>query len=130
MEGKRLTSNLVEVVAAATTTALFTLTGTQRAIVRKIRVMNNQGANIMLQLGYDTLAAAWTPVMPDIMCLAGVDNVIPEAELPICGNTPQGFQIDTTLVTGFAGVIAVQSDAAGAAPNAVEVIIELELIGS
>jgi len=130
-EGYKLSSNLVSIVAATTTTALFTLGGTQRAIIRKVRAFNHQGANITLQLGYDTNAAigVWTPVMPDILCLAGMDMAIEENDLPVCGNTPHGFQIDTTANVGFAGVIAAQASAAGAAPNDIEVIIELEIIG-
>ena len=128
--GHRLGSNLVSITVAATTTALFTLSGTQRAIIRKIRGFNHQLANVTLQIGYDTLGGVWTPVMPDILLLAGMDNVIPEAELPVCGNTPEGFQPDTTPVTGFAGAIAAQASAAGAAPNDIEVEIEIEIIGS
>ncbi len=125
--GVRKSSGLISVVAATTTTAIWTLTGLRRAVVRKLRVFNHQAANITLQLGYDTLAAAWTPVMPDFFCIAGMDNNWQEIELPNSGNTPQGFQIDTTAVTGFAGVIACQASAAGAAPLDIEVQVELEI---
>lgn len=128
--GVRMGSGLVSMIAAATTYALFQLTGTQLVIIRKIGVFNHQGANVTVQIGYDTLAAVWTPVRPDILCLAGMDNVLEEAGLPICGNTPRGFQINTTAVVGFAGAIAARTSAAAAVPADVEIEIEFELIGS
>jgi len=128
--GRRVSSPLISVVAAATTTAVYTLTGTQLGIIRKIMWFTNQAGNPTLQVGYTTLAAVWTPVMPDIYMLTGIDGELDEANLPVAGNTIQGFQIDATLVTGFAGIIAVRASAAGAAPNDVRVRVEIEIFGS
>lgn len=127
----RVGSNRVSVTVAATTTALATLTGTMKAVIRKLRVYHARVGNIMLELGYATNAFApvWTPVLPAFLCLTGIDNDWTELELPVAGNTPFGFQIDTTPNTGFAGVIACQASAAGVAPNNILVSIEFEAIG-
>jgi hypothetical protein len=122
----RVAGPLASITVAATTTALYTISLGRRAIIRKIRWFNHGGANAILQIGYDTLAAAWTPVMPDILMVALMDGVMTEDELIIAGNTPEGFFRDTTALTGFAGVIAAQSNIAAVAPNDVEVQIEVD----
>ena len=128
LQRTRYTSGLISIVAAATTTALFTCTGNAIYIVRKVMCRNNQGANIQLVLGYDNLAVAWVPVMPSLTCLTGLDNEWVEAELPVAGNTVQGWTIDATPLTGWAGVIAARVSAAAAIPNDVQVTIEVEEI--
>lgn len=127
--GIRQSGPLVSIVAAATDAILFILgTATaQRAIIRKIMVMNHQAAPITLQIGFTTLGAVFTPVLPDLYCINGIESSWTEEELPICGNTPEGFQADATAVTGTLGNIIAQASAAGAIPLDIEVRIEVEV---
>lgn len=121
-------STYVTITAAATTTPLHTISAGRRCIVRKIRWHNLGVANVGLQIGYDTNAVApvWTPVLPNILMLAGIDGELTEDQIPIVGNDPEGFFVDTTITTGFAGVIAARITAAVAA--GVQVSIEVEEI--
>lgn len=126
-EGIRITGGLASITVAATTTTLHTISTGKRAIIKKIRVNNRQGANVNLTIGYNTLAAVWTPVMPNLVCMPG-ENSWSETDLPICGNTPEGFQADSTAVTGFGGNIAARASAAAVSPNDIQVQIEVEEI--
>lgn len=129
-KGVRLSSGLVLIVAAAATTRLFTL-GTvvpKRAVIRKVMWHNRSGGNTTLSIGYTTLGAVFTPVLPLIYMVNGLDGELDEWHLPVAGNTPQGFCPDTTLVTGTPGDIDAQAAAAGPAPAEVQVIIEVEVI--
>lgn len=125
--GTKITGGLVSIVAAATSTTLHTLSLNKRAKIKKIRANNRTGAIVTLQIGYDTNAGApvFTPVMPDLSLLPG-ENWYEEGELPVCGNTPEGFQADTTVTTGTLGNIIGQASAAAAAPADVQVQIEVE----
>lgn len=126
MGNVRISGGLRSIVAATTSTALHTISTGLTAVIRKIIVRNHQGANIDLQIGYDTLAAVFTVVLPDLLCLAGMENIWTEDDIPIMGNYPQGFKADTTPVTGNTGIIVGQASAAAAAPADIEVIIEVE----
>jgi hypothetical protein len=124
----RITGGLVSCVAAATSYTLHTLSLNKRAQIKKLRAFNHQPGNVRLTIGYLTNAAlpVFTPVMPDILLIAGMDFAVPESELPVCGNTPEGFAADTTATTGTLGDIVCQVSAAGAAPSDVEVQVEVE----
>lgn len=124
-----LGSPLRSITVAATSTLLFTLPTSHRcvAIVRKVMFFNHQAANVTLQIGYVTAAAAFTVVLPDILMLAGMGDTITADQLPIAGNNIFGFADDNTAVTGTTGDIYAQASAAAAAPNDIEVAIEVEI---
>ena len=125
----RRSSGLVTIVAAATTTALLVMQAVKLYRVKKIMAWNGQGANVDLVIGYDDVGGVWVPCSPPFVCIPALDNEWAEADIPIFGNTTEGFLIDTTLVTGFAGVIAARASAAGAAPANVLVVVEFEELG-
>ena len=87
---------------------------------KKLRIKklmwNNIGANGFLRIGYLTNAVApvFVQCMPDIQMIAGTPDILTENEIPICGNTKDGFVIDNTVTTGSLGNIVVQSTIAGA----------------
>ena len=120
----RLQSGLISIVVAATSTLGFTANG-KKVVIKKVYWRNRSGANANLTIGYTTLAAAWVPVFPDIQMINGVDGGMEEEELPIMGNTPEGFIPDTTPVTGTLGDIILRSSVAGAAPADVQVTMEV-----
>lgn len=124
----RITGGLVSCVAAATTYTLHTLSTGKRAIVRKISAFNHQAVAVRLQIGYLTLGAVFTPCLPDIYLVTGMDLRLTEDEIPVCGNSPEGFIADTTAVTGTLGNISCQVSAAAAAPADIEVQVEVEEI--
>ena len=127
--GIRLGTGQVSVVAAATTTVLHPLSAGKRAVIKKICWMNRAAAgNTELQIGYLTVGAVFTQVLPDIQMIANIDGQVGEEDLPSVGNGPEGFAADTTLVTGTLGNIVCQCVAAGAAPNDVLVALEVEEI--
>lgn len=129
IKGIRLGSGLISVVAAATTTRLFTLgtVSTKKAIIRKIFWHNRTGGNGTLSIGYLTLGAVFTPVLPLILMLNGIDGQLEEVDIPITGNTVEGFCAERTLVTGSLGNIDCQTSVGGAAPADVLVSIEVEV---
>jgi len=129
-EGVRLSTALVAMGAAANVTVLVhTQSPGKRAVIKKIIWHNRTGAPGVLRFGFLTLGAVFTQVLPDIFMVAGLDGQLNENDLPICGNTPQGFAADTTAVTGTLGAIQAQSSVAGVAPADVQVRIEVEEIG-
>lgn len=137
--GRRLSTGLISIVATgagdggAVTNAqtAWSLSSGKRAIIRKIRWRNRSGANANLLIGYGDLTPAgslFRQVFPSILMLAGTDGELTEDQIPIMGNSREGFAADTTAVTGTTGDILVETDAAGvgAAPNDVQVIMEIE----
>ena len=143
-EGVRLSTGLVQLTAVgngdgiaigATAFTLFTLptqrAGT-RAVIRKLAFRNQSGGNGNLLIGYADLTApgagALFVLIGAVYMINGIADFMTEAELPIFGNTPQGFQADTTPVTGTLGNIIVETDCLGAAVlTPVGVIAEIEL---
>ncbi len=127
--GQRLSGPLTPVVAALTSTIVYTKGNTSNKKVRLKKIMwnNRNAAAGALRVGYITLAGAFVQVLPDIFMIGGgVDGTYAEPDLPLCGNDPDGFIANTTLVTGTLGDIAVQSTVAAAAPNDVQVRVEVE----
>lgn len=116
-------AGMVDINAALTSTLLHTLpTGIPAtAKVRKVLAYNNTGGNVRLRLGYVTLAAAFVQTIPDLLCLAGFENVWTEEDLP-----NYEFRPDTTPVTGTLGDIFGQITACAA--NEVSVLLELDEI--
>ncbi len=138
--GQRLTGGLVSLVAVgagnggAITNArqawILSPGSPRRAIIRKIMWRNRTVGDGNLLVGYADRTAGvnlFRQVLPSILMLAGFNDELTERQLPICGNTPQGFAIDLTAITGTVGDIWVETDCAvAAAPNDVQVIIEVE----
>lgn len=100
------------------------------AIIRKIMWHNRTAGNGNLVIGFGDRTVAGSLFrrrFPLILMLAGIDGELDEANIPISGNTPRGFILDTTPVTGTTGAILVGTDAAGVAvATPVEVTMEIE----
>lgn len=108
-----------------------TLSTGKRAVIKKIMWRNNSLTNGFLLVGYGDRTVAgslFRQVLPSILMLAGIDGEMSELDIPNGGNTPEGFQTDTTAVTGTVGNILVETDAAGvgAIPANVQVKIEVD----
>lgn len=114
---------LTHAIAGATSYIVWTLSTGRRAVIRRLYWNNNTGADTYLSVGFLTLGAVFTVVFPRITTINGMSDWM---EMPLVGNTLVGFAADTTLVTGSLGNIIVQVGAAGAAPNDVEVQVEVE----
>jgi len=114
-------AGLVAMNAAVANFVLHTMPTTMisTAKVRKIMAFNNTGAATFLQLGYLTLAAVFVQTIPDLLCLAAVENIWTEADIPNYEWRP-----DTTLVTGTLGDIVAQITVCPA--NQVRIILEVE----
>ena len=123
--GVRLGTGPINILVANTSYTAWTPSTGKRAIIRKIHWYNNTGGNGLLRVGYLTLAAVFTQVLPSILMVNGVDDDMTEGELPIVGNTVEGFYPDTTLVTGTLGLIIVQGTVGIAFPNC-RVAMEIE----
>ena len=136
--GVRHTGRLVTLIAVGAGVAgvitnagtAWILTAGRVAVIRKIRWHNRSGLNGNLLVGFGDRTVAgslFRQVLPNIWMINGIDDAIEEAFLPIAGNSVNGFQVDTTAVTGSIGNILVESTyatIAGGTP--VEVIIEVE----
>ena len=120
----RLTGGLVDILVANTTYPAFNLSPGKPAVIKKIMWFNNTGGNGFLRIGA-TIAAVFTQLLPSILMVNGVDGELGEDEIPICGNTPEGFAPDTTPATVTTGNIVVQATVGAAIPNC-RVIIEIE----
>jgi len=118
-----LSTGVVSITVPLATTTLWMTSAAKKARIRKIRWMNRTGGNGYLRIGYLTLGAVFTPVLPDILMVNLVDDGL---EPPICGNDRDGFVADTTVVTGTLGYIMAQATVAGAAPADVQVELEVE----
>lgn len=138
--GIRLSSNLVSIIANAAgpggavagSQTAWTLSAGKRAIIRKIHWRNRTGGNCSLLVGFGDRTVAgslFRQVLPRILTLNGIDGSMAEVDLPIVGNTPEGFQNDATIPTGTIGNILVETDDAPAGIGAgapLEVTIEVE----
>lgn len=122
----RISSGLISIVAPLATTLGLTISPGKRVVIMKLRWINRTGANGFLRIGYNTIPGVFTPVFPDIMLVAGLEDGYAEDELPIMGNGPEGFSADTTPVTGTNGNIQLQATVGGAAPADVQVEMEVE----
>jgi len=127
--GQRISGPLVSMIVANTSYTLY-LKGTnenKKTRIKKITWCNRTAGNGVLRIGYTTLAAAFVQVLPDIYMIGGSmnDSMGPD-EIPESGNGPDGFIADTTAGTGTLGNVIGQASVAGAAPNDVQVKIEVE----
>lgn len=119
----RLSSGVVSITIALTTTPLWLTSAGKKAKIKKISWINRTVGNGFLRIGYLTLAAAFVPVLHDILMVSLIDDWM---EPPICGNDRDGFVADTTALTGTLGYIVAQATVAGAAPADVQVVLEVE----
>jgi len=139
--GVRLSSGLMSITAvgggdgvalgaAANNPTAWILSTGKRAVIKKIMWRNGIGAaaNLLVGFGDRTVAGSiFRQVLPNIRMVAGVDGELNEDDLPIAGNSREGFVADTTAITGTVGSIFVETDgAAGAYPGNVQVVIEVE----
>lgn len=99
--------------------------------IRKIMWHNGIAAQANLLVGYGDLTGAgslFRQILPNIIMAPGLDGELDEAHIPLAGNTPDGMYPDAAVPTGTTGDILVETDSAavGAAPNNVQVRIEVE----
>lgn len=142
--GKRVSSGLISLVAAAAgnggaiASAVIAIPmpvgnppqGPVNVVIKKIAWWSNFGLNAQLLIGYGDRTVAgslFRQVFPTILMINGQPDHWDDP--PIMGNSPEGFKIDLTAVTGTLGDIYVECPTAGigAAPNNVFVVVEAEL---
>lgn len=138
--GVRLSSGLISItalgggdgaIATNAVTAWILGLNAKVAKIRKITWRNRTGGNgnLLIGVGDRTVAGSiFRQVFPSILMLNGIDGELTEDQLPIMGNTREGFAADTTPVTGTVGNILVETSTpgVGVAPADVQVIIEVE----
>lgn len=127
----RVAGPLVSMVAPLTSYVLYTkgTTTPKKTRLKKIMWCNRAAGNGFLRIGYLTNAGipVFTQVLPDIMMIGGgADGELNQADIPLCGNTPDGFAVDLTAATGSNGNIVAQATVGGAAPADVQVKVEIE----
>lgn len=108
------TSQLVHIVAAATSTLVYTIGTGRTAQIKKIMLMNNT-ANVDHVILGELVGGVWTPRLPAVYVLAGFDERVFEFELPV-------FE--------FTSNIYAQGDSAGlAALTPEDIIVEVSVTG-
>jgi len=105
--------------------------GATRMVIRKVAWYQNCGVNATLLIGYGDRTVAgslFRQVATTIVMINGATDVWDDP--PIWGNTPEGFMIDLTAVTGTLGDIYIESPTVGvgAVPNNVFVTLDVELL--
>ena len=108
--GIRKVTAIGSVVAAATAVTIHDLPTGRTGVVRKVTIMNNNAAQVVVQLGTG-LAGLYAQAMPGWVVPAGMDRQLGEDELP-------AFE--------FTADITAQSSAGAAAPNNIQVLLEVE----
>ena len=101
-------------IGVAIPTLLYSLGTGRTAHLKKITAYNGQVADILLQIGVGATAVLFAPEIPARRCIAGFDNNWDEDEVP-----------NHKFVADIYGL----PSAAGAAPNDVQVQLELEITG-
>lgn len=104
--------------------------GMVKMVIKKIAWYSNFGVNGTLLIGYGdrTIGGSlFRQVLPSITMINGISGVWDD--VPIAGNTREGFMIDMTATTGTLGDIYIECPqaAVGAAPNNVFVTMDVEL---
>ena len=105
----RKAPSVVSIVAALTSTTIWTLSTSRTAKLRKLTIENRTANAILLEIG-ETVAAVFTPRLPQLYCPSGVTVFLTEAEIP-------GFIFESSIIA--------QASAAGAAPADVRVTPEV-----
>lgn len=122
-------SGLISIAFPGVSTPLLAVPTGMKSVIRKIMWTNRTGGNGYLRIGYiDIVGAAFQQVLPDILMIGGpaIEDQLVDPNLPICGNAVDGFCLDINPLAGSTGVIVAQSTVAGAAPNDVQVELEVE----
>ena len=105
----RKAASVVSIVAALTSTTIWTLSTGRTAKLRKLTILNRTANAILLEIG-ETVLGAFTPRLPQLYCPAGVTVLLQETEIP-------GFIFESSIIA--------QASAAGAAPADVRVTPEV-----
>ncbi len=100
------------IIAAATPIVLWNTTTGRTAIIRKLHIKNRQAGLVQVQIGTG-LGGLYVQSMPDIPVVAGMDETRDESFLAIPNQE-------------FTVAITVQASAAAAAPNDIQVLVEVE----
>lgn len=108
--GVRHTSAYTSVVAAATSTAVHALPTGRTGMIRKMHILNRNGATSTVTFG-TFVAGVWTQVMPGIPLPTGTDFWLDEEQIPN---------------VEFTSSIYAQASAAAAAPLDVQIQVEVE----
>ncbi len=109
--GIRHTGDMASIVAAATPTSVYLLTTGRTCELRKILISNRNAANADIQIGTG-LGGAFVQRIPQIFTVgSGQDLEITEEQIP-------NYE--------FTADITAQSSAAAAAPNDVQIQVEVE----
>lgn len=125
--------NGVVLGAAANNPTAFTLPTGKRAVIKKIWWRNRIGVNANLLIGFGDRTVAGSIFRlagPRILMVNGIDGQLDENEIPIFGNSSQGFIADTTVPTGTTGAIILETDGAAgteAAGTNVHVVLEVAI---
>ena len=122
----RFTTGLISIVAADTSTLAWTLTPGTKTVIKSITAMNRTAGDGVLRIGYQTNGGVWVQVSTDLLILDGITAMMNEWDIPVMGNTVDGFCYDLTPVLGCTGIIYLRSDVGGAAPLDVQVIMEID----
>ena len=114
--GIRIAPAMVLLVAAATTVTIHPITPGRTAIIRKIIIANRNPASTFVSIG----SGDFTARFPDLFVGAGLDLELTEEELP-----RYEFR---SLVDALLDITA-RASVAAAAPDEVQVLIEVEEFG-
>ena len=120
--GVRKTPTLASIVAATTTTMLYQITPARTAIIRKMWAINRNVASARLRIGSTDSATGgvggvFTQRLPEILLLSGQDVEFGENDLP-------GYEF-RRLEAVNTDIVA-QSPQGAAAPNDVQIMVEVE----
>ena len=113
-------TGMINILVALTSYTLWTVSTGKRSILKRIMWANRTGANGYLRIGYIDNTPAFVPVLPDILMLGGpcIEDVM---DVPLCGNSPEGFCLDATVGAGSTGLIVIQCTVGGADPAQVQI---------
>jgi len=111
--GVRFSPAMASIVANLTTIDLHLITPGRTAVVRKIMWSNRNAAASMLRIG----SGDFNQRLPDIWMAPGLDGVMVEEELP---------RYEFRILADVAEDITAQATVAAAAPNDIQVSIEVE----
>lgn len=107
----RKASGIASIIAAATAVAVYTPTANRVFVVRKMHIRNRTAGTVIVTLGTGVPPAAFVPILPGLQELAGMHDLV-----------EQGQIIEVPLAVP----LSCQSSAAGAAPNDVQISVEVE----
>ena len=109
-QGIRKASPIASCVAAATPVTLYTLPAGRTCVIRKVHIFNGNAAATLVQIGTG-LGAGYAQQIPSIYAVNGMDLELRQDDLP---------------ASEFTATLTVQATVAAAAPNNVQVMVEVE----